>query len=176
MISWCVGSSPTSGSVLIKWSLLGILSLPLSLPLPSSLSKWINIKTNKQTKKKQSQYHKLANSLDQLMQAVDRSADIAILFKRCSSLMHGIGKTKGPFCGEKTDSTKGSQKVAPISSPEGQSTSDCPTLSCSVYQVCCPLATLSVRLVAVLAKSSQVLGLDQVRGQSLYTYLLMFFP
>ena len=33
-----VGWSPTLGPALTVWSLLGILSLPLSLPLPSSLS------------------------------------------------------------------------------------------------------------------------------------------
>ena len=36
MISWFVSSSPLSGSVLTTWSLLVILSLPLSLPLPLS--------------------------------------------------------------------------------------------------------------------------------------------
>ena len=37
MISWFVGSGPTSGSVLTAgaWSLLRILCLPLSLPLPT---------------------------------------------------------------------------------------------------------------------------------------------
>ena len=37
MISRFVGSSPTSGFVLTAWSLLGILSLSLSLPFPSAL-------------------------------------------------------------------------------------------------------------------------------------------
>ena len=45
MISWFMRLSPTSGSALTVWSLLGILSLPLS-PLPHlcslSLSKEIN--------------------------------------------------------------------------------------------------------------------------------------
>ena len=36
MILWFVGSSPTLGSELTAWSLLGILSLPFSLPLPLS--------------------------------------------------------------------------------------------------------------------------------------------
>ena len=34
MISWFMSSSPTSGSSLTAQSLLGILSLPLSVPLP----------------------------------------------------------------------------------------------------------------------------------------------
>ena len=38
VISWFVGWSPVSGSVLAAWSLLGILSLPLSPPLHVSLS------------------------------------------------------------------------------------------------------------------------------------------
>ena len=38
MISWFVRLSHKYSSVLIAWSLLGILSLPLSVPLPSSLS------------------------------------------------------------------------------------------------------------------------------------------
>ena len=38
MISWIVGLSPESGSVLTAWSLPGILCLPLSLPLPHSCS------------------------------------------------------------------------------------------------------------------------------------------
>ena len=38
MISWFMRSSPTPGYVLTIWSLLGILSPPLSLPLPCSLS------------------------------------------------------------------------------------------------------------------------------------------
>ena len=37
MISWFVGSCPTLGSALTVWSLLGILCLPLSLPLLCSL-------------------------------------------------------------------------------------------------------------------------------------------
>ena len=37
MISWFTGSSPASGSALTVWSLPGILSLPLSLPLPHFL-------------------------------------------------------------------------------------------------------------------------------------------
>ena len=37
MISQFVGSSPMSGSVLIVWSLLGLLSLPLSLSAPTLL-------------------------------------------------------------------------------------------------------------------------------------------
>ena len=46
MISWFVGSSPTLGSVLTVWSLLGILSPSLDAPpLQSlSLSKEINVK------------------------------------------------------------------------------------------------------------------------------------
>ena len=45
MISWFVRSSPAWGSTPTVWSLLGILSLPFSLPLPSSLSlKEINLK------------------------------------------------------------------------------------------------------------------------------------
>ena len=35
MISWFMSSSPTSGSALTVQSLLGILSPPLSLPLPT---------------------------------------------------------------------------------------------------------------------------------------------
>ena len=34
-ISWFERLSPTLGSILTAWSLLGILSLPLSLPLPN---------------------------------------------------------------------------------------------------------------------------------------------
>lgn len=33
------------------------------------------------------------------MLAVDRNTD-NIRFKRCESLMHGIDKSRGPFCGE----------------------------------------------------------------------------
>ena len=36
MISWFVGSSPASGSVLMVWSLFWILCIPLSLPFPHS--------------------------------------------------------------------------------------------------------------------------------------------
>ena len=36
MISWFMGSSPASGFALTAQSLLGILRLPLSLPLPAS--------------------------------------------------------------------------------------------------------------------------------------------
>ena len=49
MISWLVGSSPTSGSVLTAWSLLGI-SLSPSLPLPLlflSLCPSLSLKINK---------------------------------------------------------------------------------------------------------------------------------
>ena len=50
IISWFMGSIPASGSMLIAWKLLGILSFPLCLPLPQlrvrslslSLSKHIN--------------------------------------------------------------------------------------------------------------------------------------
>ena len=42
--------SPTWGSVLTAWSLLGILSLPFSLPLPCSLS--VSLKINKLFAKK----------------------------------------------------------------------------------------------------------------------------
>ena len=38
MISWCVSLSPVSGSTLTMWSMLGILSFPLSLILPYSCS------------------------------------------------------------------------------------------------------------------------------------------
>ena len=38
MISQSVGSSPGSGSLPSAWSLLGILSYPVSLPLPCLLS------------------------------------------------------------------------------------------------------------------------------------------
>ena len=38
MISRFLSLSPTSGSALTMWSLLGILSLPLSAPLPLALS------------------------------------------------------------------------------------------------------------------------------------------
>ena len=38
MTSWFVGSSPALGSMLTAQSLLGIVSLPLSLPVPCSLS------------------------------------------------------------------------------------------------------------------------------------------
>ena len=41
MISWFVGLSPASGSVMIAWSLLGILSLPLFLPLPPSVCVYV---------------------------------------------------------------------------------------------------------------------------------------
>ena len=41
-ISQFVSLSPVSGSVLAAWNLLGILSSPLSLPLPCSLSLKIN--------------------------------------------------------------------------------------------------------------------------------------
>ena len=37
MISQSMGASPSPGSVLTAWSLLGILCLPLSLPLPAPL-------------------------------------------------------------------------------------------------------------------------------------------
>ena len=49
LISWRVGSSPTSGSLLSAQSLLGILSLSPALPLPcmQSLSR-----INKHVKKK----------------------------------------------------------------------------------------------------------------------------
>ena len=46
MISWFVGWSPTSGSVLMVQSLPGILSLPLSLPHPL-LSLFLSLSKNK---------------------------------------------------------------------------------------------------------------------------------
>ena len=46
MISWFLRSSPKSGSMLTAWSLLRILSLPLSLPLPPK-NKLINFKNKK---------------------------------------------------------------------------------------------------------------------------------
>ena len=50
VISQVRSSCPTSGSVLTAWSLLGILDLPLSLPLPHSLACTLSLsKTNKQT-------------------------------------------------------------------------------------------------------------------------------
>ena len=48
MISWFVRSSPTLGSALTVWRLLGILSLPLSLPLPTF---FISPKINKLKRK-----------------------------------------------------------------------------------------------------------------------------
>ena len=51
MISWFVGSSPASGCSLTVWSLVGILSLLLSLPLPPclSLSLSLYLKINNKT-------------------------------------------------------------------------------------------------------------------------------
>ena len=50
MISRFMGSSPTAGPVLPVWSLLGILSLPLFLPLPPHY--FLSLFQNKQTLKK----------------------------------------------------------------------------------------------------------------------------
>ena len=47
-----VGLGPASGSVLTVQSLLGILSLPLSPPLPHSLSGSLSLKINKLNLKK----------------------------------------------------------------------------------------------------------------------------
>ena len=58
MISQFVGSSPTSGSSLTVWSLLGILSL--SLPYSCSLSLSLSLKINKLKKQKQ---HEIAELL-----------------------------------------------------------------------------------------------------------------
>ena len=46
MTSLFVSSNPTSGSVLTVWSLLQILSLPLSLPLPCLCSLSLFLKIN----------------------------------------------------------------------------------------------------------------------------------
>ena len=57
MISWFVGSSPAWGTALTAWSLLGILSLPLSLSLSAppllklSLSFSLKMNTLKKLKK-----------------------------------------------------------------------------------------------------------------------------
>ena len=53
-ISCFVGSSPASGSALAMWSLLGILSLPLSVPLPLVLSHDMNNKLEKRKRKRKS--------------------------------------------------------------------------------------------------------------------------
>ena len=45
MISWLVGSSPMLGSTLTVQTLLGIPSLPLSLPFPQVLS--VSLRINK---------------------------------------------------------------------------------------------------------------------------------
>lgn len=53
--------------------------------------------------------------------------------------------TKGPFCRGKRDSyLQESESSTDFFPPVGQNTTECPTLtlSCSVYQVCCPPATL----------------------------------
>ena len=52
IISQVVRSSPTSGSELTVWSLLGILSLPLSLPLPHSRVLSLKINFFKKSEKK----------------------------------------------------------------------------------------------------------------------------
>ena len=45
-ISWSVSSSPSLDSALTVWSLLGILSLPLSLPLPDLCTCSLSLKIN----------------------------------------------------------------------------------------------------------------------------------
>ena len=47
MISWFVGSSPTSGSALRAQGLLGILSLTLSLSVPPPVMLSLSLKINK---------------------------------------------------------------------------------------------------------------------------------